>query len=146
MALGVELVFQVCHCNHLCPVCCLKSHQCAGYRVGRLRLIFKLPSSACQAHLPGVIPPGHLAYVEWFTAFTQPDRVHQMYKVSRCRNNQRDLLADIIEVRHIRRSCHLLPVCNGNVPRNHTSSTSLDSCEDFWVNPFSDAHMYMTLI
>ncbi|KAI1786574.1 hypothetical protein LXA43DRAFT_975694 [Ganoderma leucocontextum] len=118
----------------------------SGYRVGRLRLIFKLPQSACEAHLTGMVSPGHLAYVEWFTAFTHPDRNHKMYKVSRCRNNQHDILADIIEVCHIRRSCHLLPVCGSIVPRDRTSSTALDTCEDFWVNPFSDAHMYMTLI
>ena len=122
------------------------SYQYAGYCVGRLRLIFKLPPRACQDHLSGVIPPGHLAYVEWFMAFTRPDPVHQMYKVSCCHNNQQDLLADIIKVCHIRCSCHLLPVCSGNIPRDWTSSTVLDMCEDFWVNPFSNTHMYMTLI
>ncbi|KAI1784619.1 hypothetical protein LXA43DRAFT_976614 [Ganoderma leucocontextum] len=118
----------------------------SGYRVGRLRVIFKLPRSACQAHLPGVVPPGHLAYIEWFTVFTHPDRDHNMYKVFRCRNNQHDVLADVIEIRHIRRSCHLLPVCDSIVSRERTSSTALDTCEAFWVNLFSDAHMYMTLI
>ncbi|KAI1784380.1 hypothetical protein LXA43DRAFT_976721 [Ganoderma leucocontextum] len=117
-----------------------------GYHVGHVQLIFKLPMHVTQDLLPDVIAPGHLAYVEWYTVFTNPDPVNGMYKVSRCRNDDRDLLADIIEVRTIRRSCHLLPVCCGSIPRARTSSTALDTCEDFWFNPFRDMHMYMTLV
>ncbi|KAI1789741.1 hypothetical protein LXA43DRAFT_948029 [Ganoderma leucocontextum] len=117
-----------------------------GYRVGRLRLIFKLPKSACEHHLPNVITPGHLAYVEWFTPFSQPDRIHSMYKVSGSVNARGEPLAEVIEVRNIRRSCHLTPICSTQMPRDWTSSNILDSCKHFWVNPFSDLHMYMTLV
>ena len=37
-------------------------------------------------HMPNVVSPGHLAYVEWYTAFTQPDPIHRLYKISRCLN------------------------------------------------------------
>ena len=82
-------------------------------------------------------------YVEWFTAFTQPDRVHGLCKVSRCRNAQGELLASVVEVKNLRCSCHLLPnpPCNGYVPREWTSSTVLDTCDHFWVNSLSDLHM-----
>ncbi|KAI1781775.1 hypothetical protein LXA43DRAFT_977924 [Ganoderma leucocontextum] len=117
-----------------------------GYRVGRVRLIFTLPCRACKDLLPDVIAPGPLAYIEWYTPFKDPDRIHGMYKVSHARNARNEHLADIVEVRMIRRSCHLIPAWGSTiVPRGHTSSTVLDNCKDFWVNPFSDQHMYMTL-
>ncbi|TFK85635.1 hypothetical protein K466DRAFT_601004 [Polyporus arcularius HHB13444] len=87
-----------------------------GYRVGRVRLIFKLPKKAYQQLLPDVVAPGHLAYVEWFTAFTQPDRIHDMYKVTRCRGNNEEILASVVEVKKFRRSCHLIAAQNVRAP------------------------------
>ncbi|KAI0704544.1 hypothetical protein C8Q76DRAFT_630995 [Earliella scabrosa] len=118
-----------------------------SYRVGRVRLIFKLPRSVLQQVMPDVVAPGPLAYVEWFTAFTQPNPVHGLYKVSRCRDANGALRASVVEVRHFRRSCHLYPIAPGNgfVPRDWSSSTVLDACDHFFVNPFSDLHMYMTM-
>ncbi|RPD72984.1 hypothetical protein L226DRAFT_524416 [Lentinus tigrinus ALCF2SS1-7] len=118
-----------------------------GYHVGRLRLVFSLSDTARKQLIPDVIDPGPLAYVEWFTQFTQPDPIHGLYKVSRERDRQRSLVASVVEVKNIRRSCHLFPAVNrrdGIIPRDWTSSTVLDSCEDFWVNRYSDMHMYMT--
>ena len=99
--------------------------------------------------MPDVIAPGHLAYVEWYTAFQQPDPVHGLFKVSRCRDRNKALRASVIEVRHFRRSCHLYPIppasSGGMIPREWTSSTVLDQCEHFWVSRYSDLHMYMTM-
>lgn len=124
--------------------------QSIGYRVGRVRLVFTLPKKTCDEFLPGVIAPGPLAYIEWFTAFTNPDPVHGMYRVTRCRGPEpgRARLASVVPVKNIRRSCHLFPVAprGGIYPRDWTSSTVLDLCDSFWVSPFSDTHMYMTLI
>ncbi|EIW53615.1 uncharacterized protein TRAVEDRAFT_133656 [Trametes versicolor FP-101664 SS1] len=116
-----------------------------GYHVAQLRLVFKLPKAACQELFPDVLVPGHLAYVERFTPFTAPDPAHGLYKVTRRRDAAGARLATVVEVRNIRRSCHLLPVTGAVVPREWTSSTVLESSESFWVNPFSDLHMYMTL-
>ncbi|TFK78674.1 hypothetical protein K466DRAFT_506925 [Polyporus arcularius HHB13444] len=116
-----------------------------GYRVGRIRLIFQLPNDACKQYFPHSVPPGQLAYVEWYTAFTQPDPVHQMYRISRSRDGDGRLLASVVEVRQIRRSCHLYPISGAVIDRSWTSSTVLDKCEDYWTSPFSDEHMYMTL-
>ena len=112
-----------------------------------MRLIFKIPERMHQDLFPDVIVPGHLAYVEWFSPFTQPDRVHGMYKVSPSRvgNQNRNLHVDVIELKSIRRSCHLIPVCGSTIPRNWTSSTVLDLAKDFYVNTFSDLHMYMMM-
>ncbi|KAI0826679.1 hypothetical protein BC628DRAFT_251427 [Trametes gibbosa] len=116
-----------------------------GYHVAQLRLVFKLPKAACEELFPDVLVPGHLAYIERFTPFTAPDPVHGLYKVTRRRDAAGARLATVVEVRSIRRSCHLLPVTGASVPREWTSSTALESSESFWVNPFSDLHMYMTL-
>ncbi|RDX49827.1 hypothetical protein OH76DRAFT_1350331 [Lentinus brumalis] len=120
-----------------------------GYHIGRLRLVFRLSDAARKQLIPDVIDPGPLAYVEWFTPFTQPDPVHGLYKVSRERDRDRSLIASVVEVKNIRRSCHLFPAIarrDGIIPREWTSSTVLDCCEDFWLNSFSDMHMYMIII
>ncbi|KAH9924954.1 uncharacterized protein BXZ73DRAFT_91146 [Epithele typhae] len=118
-----------------------------GYRVGRLRMVFTLPQNANKSLFPGVMPPRHLTYIEWFTAFTNTDATHGMYRVTRCRGPNGDRLASVVEMSTIRRSCHLLPVFpSPENSRAWTSSTVLDSCDTFFVNPFSDMHMYMTLI
>ena len=94
---------------------------------------------------PDVLPPGHLAYVERFTPFAAaPDPVHGLYKVKRRLDADGARLASIVEVRNIRRSCHLLPVYGPVAPREWSSSTVLQHCDTFWLNSFSDIHMYMT--
>ncbi|KAH9850541.1 hypothetical protein C2E23DRAFT_869966 [Lenzites betulinus] len=116
------------------------------YCVGCVRMLFQLRKSATDELFPMLMAPSHLAYVEWFTAFTEPDPVHGMYKISRCRGPAGERLADVIEVRNILRSCHLYPVFGATVSRNWTSSTVLDSCNDFLFNPFCDQHMYMMVV
>ncbi|KAI0632643.1 hypothetical protein C8Q77DRAFT_1218165 [Trametes polyzona] len=118
-----------------------------GYEVAQIRLIFKLPRAANERLFPGVLAPGHLAYIERFTPFAGPDRTHGMYSVT-CRRDGSSgaRLATVVEIRNIRRSCHLFPVVlGGAIPRAWTSSNVLDECDRFYVNPFSDLHMYMTL-
>ncbi|KAL1941438.1 hypothetical protein VTO73DRAFT_7255 [Trametes versicolor] len=67
------------------------------YRVGRVRIVFKLRKSIADELFPALLPPGHLAYVEWFTAFTEPGAAHGLYKVSRCQGPAGERLADVIE-------------------------------------------------
>ncbi|KAI0953789.1 hypothetical protein AcV7_007219 [Taiwanofungus camphoratus] len=93
-----------------------------GYRVGQVRLIFHLP----------------------LKSFTAPDPNHGLYKIRRCiRDGAR--LASIIEVRNIRRSCHLYPEFGPVTPREWTSSNVLDKSPSFWINSFADRHTYMTV-
>jgi len=116
-----------------------------GYRVGQIRLIFSLPLKHSQDLFPShMIPPGHLAYVEWFTAFPVADANHGLRKISRCvRNGAR--LASVIEVKDIERSCHLLPDFGPVAPREWSTHNVLEECTSFWVNPFTDRHAYMTM-
>jgi len=116
-----------------------------GYRVGQVRLIFRLPSKQSQDLFPShMMPPGHLAYVEWFTAFPAADANHGLRKILRCvRNGAR--LASVIEVKEIERSCHLFPDFGPVAPREWSTHNVLEECMSFWVNPFTDRHAYMTM-
>ncbi|EPQ49860.1 hypothetical protein GLOTRDRAFT_51483, partial [Gloeophyllum trabeum ATCC 11539] len=116
-----------------------------GFRVAQVRVVFALPPRAV-ATLFKRPPPDHLAYVEWFSAFTaEPDRNSGMYRVVRSIQNG-ERLASIIPVSQIERSVHLLPKFGPVVPRDWTSSTVLDLAAAFFVNPFLDRHTFATFV
>jgi hypothetical protein len=117
----------------------------AGYRVGQIRVVFSLgPHHLRNLFLPGITPPKHLAYVEWFSPFTTPEPDHLMYKVRRSiKDGER--LASIIPVGNIRRSVHLSPKFGPVAPAAWKSSTVLDQCSSFFVNSMPDRHVYATL-
>ncbi|KAF7366470.1 hypothetical protein MSAN_00904000 [Mycena sanguinolenta] len=117
-----------------------------GYRIAQVRVVFTLPEHLAKTVFPpGIMPPKHLAYVEWFTAFKpQPEQHHLMYKVSRTLKNG-DRLASIIPVGNIRRSIHLLPKFGPVAPSQWKSHMVLDQCSVFFANPWTDRHAYATL-
>ncbi|KAL1707030.1 hypothetical protein EV121DRAFT_200195 [Schizophyllum commune] len=116
-----------------------------GNRVGRIRAIFSIPEKALASLFPsGNQCPKHLAYVEWYTPFpSRPERDHLMYKINKCRTDggQR-MLASIVPLDRIRRSVHLIPKFGRAAPTEWTSSNVLDRCDTFYVNPFTDKHLY----
>ncbi|KAG1721919.1 hypothetical protein EDB19DRAFT_1646112, partial [Suillus lakei] len=115
-------------------------------RVAQVRVVFKLISLAATAlfRTPAKSPT-HLAYVEWFMPFGQPEANHGLYKISRFICNG-ECLASIIDVSDIHRSVHLIPKFGPIAPREWTSSTILELCSTFFVNLFSDRHAYLTII
>ncbi|EIW74785.1 hypothetical protein CONPUDRAFT_132383 [Coniophora puteana RWD-64-598 SS2] len=116
------------------------------YRVAQVRLIFTLPDSVMRLLLPGFTEfPEHLAYVEWFSAFTSsPDRASGLYKVHRDVNGgQRQ--ASVIPVSVIERSVHLIPKWGAVVPSRWTSDNVLEECTTFYVNVFKDTHTYFNV-
>jgi len=110
----------------------------AGYRVGQVRVVFTLPDS-----VDGV-PSERLAYIEWFTKFTTPDNNHQMFRLNRSVENG-ERVASIVPVSTIRRSAHLFPKFGSAVPEGWSSDNVLEECTSFYLNPFTDRHMYFIL-
>jgi hypothetical protein len=109
-----------------------------GYRVGQVCVVFTLPENKNGG------PSERLAYVEWFSKFSTPDPDHQMYKISRSLENGGPV-ASIVPVSTIRRSIHLFPKFGPAVPNHWTSDNVLQKCSTFYLNPFTDRHMYYIL-
>jgi hypothetical protein len=99
--------------------------------VGQVRVIFAFPGTADE----------HFAYVEWFSEFSEPDSDHGMQRLTRTLDGG-DRVASIVPVSWIRRSVHLFPKFGPKVPEHWTSANVLEKCTIFYLNPFSDRHMY----
>lgn len=75
----------------------------AGYRAGRLRLIFRLPQRLQHLY------PDELAYVELFTPFGHSlSPIHQLHTTSHAHSEGHRLSA-VIPIDHIALGCHLAP-------------------------------------
>ena len=117
---------------------------CLGYRIGRVRVIFSIPQQHVHGLFANAKPPAQLAYIEWFTPFTQPDPNHGLYKISKAmKNGLRH--TSIIPLDHIRRTIQLFPSFGATVPEDWTSENVLDECTKFFVNSFTDRHTYGTV-
>ncbi|KAJ7175571.1 hypothetical protein C8R46DRAFT_1174477 [Mycena filopes] len=116
-----------------------------GYRIAQIRVVFSIPPRHIPNLFPsGLVPPTHLAYVEWFSPFTAPEPDHLMYKIKRSLKDG-DRIASVIPVVNIRRSVHLLPKFGPIAPPAWKSSNVLDECPTFFVNNMTDRHIYATL-
>jgi hypothetical protein len=118
----------------------------SGDQIAQVRVVFKIPENVIDLVFPSVdvTPPNHLAYVEWFTPMPATrDGMNSMYKVSRMfRGGMRH--ASIIPVEKILCSVHLFPRFGPNTPQTWVSSTVLDECQNFYINPFSSVNSYLT--
>lgn len=109
-----------------------------GCRVGQIRVLFTLPGSMDD------VSTEPLAYVEWFTKFTSPDQSHQMFRLNRSLDDGARI-ASIVPISTIRRSIHLFPKFGQTVPEGWSSDNVLENCAAFYLNPFTDRHMYFVL-
>ncbi|KAJ3911962.1 hypothetical protein F5877DRAFT_54695 [Lentinula edodes] len=116
-------------------------------RVGRVRVIFSLPSDKLDTLVPSDIPPPqHLAYIEWFTKFVaHPEPYSGLYRVRRDVGADGLCTASIIALDSIVCSAHLFPQWGGSVPPEWTSETILDHASSFLLNIFKDEHAYFNL-
>ncbi|KAJ7704442.1 hypothetical protein B0H17DRAFT_1126778 [Mycena rosella] len=94
-----------------------------GYCVVQIRAIFSFKPRQIQALFsPGLSPPKHLAYVEWFSAFSaEPEPNHLMYKINRSLKHG-DRIASIVPLGNICRSVHLLPKFGPVAPPEWTNA------------------------
>ncbi|KAF8513692.1 hypothetical protein JB92DRAFT_3083158 [Gautieria morchelliformis] len=102
-----------------------------GYRVSRVHAIFRLPADLEH--------PCPLAYVEWYSPFTQPVPGPEMYMVSVPSGKSS---AAIVPMHSIRRSCHLIPHFGKTIDPSLSADNSLDRCRRFYVSDFLDLYTY----
>jgi hypothetical protein len=115
--------------------------------VGCLHIIFELPTSLISTMFndPSKVPH-HLSYVKWFTPSSpQPEGVSGLFKVSKSTLQDGTNLAEVIPISHLYRSVHLFPKFGPVVPTSWSSGTVLDECFIFYLNPFTDRHLYVEL-
>ncbi|KAJ3748479.1 hypothetical protein DFH05DRAFT_1588862 [Lentinula detonsa] len=112
--------------------------------VGQVRIVFTLPPKVSEELFCNISPserPHFLAYVEWFMPFQMPDPNHGLFKVARC-NVEGGQLASVVNLERVMRSVHLIPRFGSVANREWESNTVLDDCHTFFVNSYSNRHMY----
>ena len=118
-----------------------------GYRIAQLKVIFSIPNRAKAQLFPANhLSPQYLAYIEWFTPFTNsPQSNHLLYRIKRALSPNGKRLASIVPLQSIRWSIQLFPSFGPVAPREWTSSNVLDLCPLFYINSFTDRHTYHTI-
>lgn len=126
-------------------------------RIGRLRVIFKLPSSlSLLTQAPANWPKEPLAYIEWYKLSSAPGKYHNMYTISKPTSSSNPsshilvaapVQGDIVSIRTIRQSCQLIPASSSHSewPSEWTSTNVLDTCSSFLLNNWSSKYAYQTL-
>ncbi|KAG2348108.1 hypothetical protein BDR05DRAFT_875839, partial [Suillus weaverae] len=118
-------------------------------RIGRLRLLFKLPQQVYGALAsPEYWPTEPLAYIQWYTTLkTAPEKDHLMYQVKKMPlRNSNMAPADIVPISSIHQTCQLIPCFGaGGVPEEWRSENVLDSCDRFLLNNWATKYSYQTL-
>ncbi|KAI9446292.1 hypothetical protein H4582DRAFT_1804629, partial [Lactarius indigo] len=87
-----------------------------------------------------------LAYVEWFMSFSwEPEHNSGLHKISHCFLPDGTKPASIIPVINIFRSIHLYLKFGRVAPASWMSSNILEMCKTFYLNLFTDRHLYRDL-
>lgn len=118
---------------------------CLGSKVGRVRVIFTLPTSFTESNTKA--PKEHLVYVEWFkTVRNTPDSVSKLFEVRKQREaGNAEIVGEVVYLSAIRQSIQLIPVFGQKANRNWTSETVLDQCEEFYINNFGSLRTYQSV-
>lgn len=109
--------------------------------------MFSLSEKAVQAMFSGPVEiPQHLAYVEWYLAFEEPSAHHKLYKIKPLKDAHSGGIWSIVPVANICHSIHLLPKFGPMAPLEWTTSNVLDLCTVFFLNVFTDQHLYRLIV
>lgn len=118
-----------------------------GTQIGRVRVIFKLPTKLDVLGLirdaPHTWPKEPLAYVEWYTKLNRTaDETTGMYTVKKTPALQ----GTIVPLTSIRQSCMLIPKwTKSKTEYNWTTNTVLDDATSFYVNNWVHMYAYQTI-
>ncbi|KAJ3562007.1 hypothetical protein NP233_g9840 [Leucocoprinus birnbaumii] len=117
-----------------------------GCSVARVRCIFSLPESAVDLWFPNGWSHTHLAYVEWYTPFSQSrlDPNSRLYQVAPLVKNG-EAQVSVVPISLIIQSVHLLPKFGPVAPADWKPSSVLDEAKTFYVNSFTDRLTYSTI-
>lgn len=124
--------------------------QLLGTRIGRVRVLFRLPKQIHGRPSPSAWPEDPLAYIEWFTK-PKPaaEDNHEMYAISKApKRADGRVTTSIIPLSNIRQTCQLFPVFPRKgkpVDSSQTSDTVLDQCSSFLVNNWGSMYAYQTI-
>ncbi|KAE9389182.1 hypothetical protein BT96DRAFT_1070933 [Gymnopus androsaceus JB14] len=120
-----------------------------AFRVGQLCLVFLLPL-ATMSNLCKDVPfskwPKHLAYIEWFSAFSKPGANHFLYKIIQSVSRKGGNLASVADLTWVTRSVALTPRFGKVADQTWASSNVMDKCKSFLVNPFPDQHDHLLYV
>ena len=122
-----------------------------GTRVGRVKAIFKLPTTIQKpGHtipVPESWPKKHLAYVEWYTRqASSPNKTHGMYQISKAVDSNGRQQGAVVPMANIRQLCMLIPnFGEEGVKSGWSSENVLDQCCSFLINNWSSKYAYQTL-
>jgi hypothetical protein len=112
--------------------------------VARIKVIFSIPKRF-HAHLfmrPRIDVPDHLAYVEWYSPLETQDPNHRMFKITPLKDSDGMRICSVIPLTDVQRSVHLIPRFGPVAPVNWMSDNVLDQCTTFFLNDFTDRHLF----
>ena len=112
--------------------------------MAQLRVIFTIPDTHLKDLFTSRRPvPQYFAYIERFQPFdTKPCEPHGLYQVRRATDDNGEHIASIIAIGNIDRGVHLYPSFGPVSDPSWTFENVLDHCSTFYLNTFSDRHMY----
>jgi len=124
----------------------------SGTRIGRVKVIFTLPTILDTSLGPQPAPPQWpkepLAFVEWYSPLANAAHVRHgmMYLVKKVKNSQGNRVqGTIIPLANIRQSCMLFPIFDGTPDTTWTPASSLDLASSFLVNNWLSKYSYQSI-
>ncbi|EGN94931.1 hypothetical protein SERLA73DRAFT_125782 [Serpula lacrymans var. lacrymans S7.3] len=122
----------------------------AGTRVGRVKVIFKLPAifHGGSVGIPKHWPKIRLAYIEWYTNLKgSVDPTHMMYVITKpALRADGTPPASIVPLSRIQQGCHLLPLFGKDqVPAHWGTENALDVCDRFLLNNWASLYTYQNI-
>lgn len=136
-------MLRVCY-NHFRIIYLLLILLVIGTRIGRIRVIFRLPETLDGVSLPW--PKEPLAYIEWYSPLNSAaEKNHLMYSVKKAMRPDGSPSGIVIPLTSIRQSCMLFPTYGSSMDKTWTTTNVLDKCSSFLLNNWLDLYTYKTV-